>query len=110
VISRESTRREGFYVLGIVGGAGLISTTTALIITCGENRECAKWTSVAFWGGLGALSLGALIGLPMLTTKDELSISVLPLAPGPAPVGRFSTASDADSPVALRGLTIAGSL
>jgi hypothetical protein len=90
VISRADTRRQGWYVFGIVSGAGVISTTTALMITCGEDRECAKWESIAFWGGLGALALGALIGLPMALQKDDLSISVMPAVPAlPGPSGRF---------------------
>src|SRR5215471_5711994 len=34
VISRADTRQTGWYVFGIVSGAGVISTTTALMITC----------------------------------------------------------------------------
>jgi len=112
VISHADTRREGWYVFGIVSGAGAISTTTALLITCGEDRECAKWESIAFWGGLGALSLGALIGLPMALKKDDLSISVMPVVPavpGP-PSSRFWPARGGELAGASGGISVTGAL
>jgi hypothetical protein len=110
VVSHADTRTRGFYVLGGVGGAGVIATTTALSITCGEDRECAKWTSLAFWGGLGALSVGVLVGLPMVLEDDELTLSVVPGALAPAPTGRLD-APRADELVGVwRGLTLVGTL
>lgn len=109
VVSHADTRARGWYVLGGVGGAGVIATTTALSITCGEDRECAKWTSLAFWGGLGALSVGVLVGLPMVLEDDELTLSVLPGALAPAPSSRLD-APRFDVAGAWRGLTIVGTL
>jgi len=110
VVSHADTRTEGWYVLGGLGGAGVISTTIGLSITCGEDRDCAKWTSLAFWGGLGALSLGAIIGLPMVLEKDELRLSVVPGAPMLAPSGRLELPLRDDLSGAWRGFTIVGRL
>jgi hypothetical protein len=110
VVSRAATRTEGWYVLGGIGGAGAISTTIGLSITCGEDRECAKWTSVAFWGGLGALSIGAIVGLPLVLADDELTISVVPAAPALAPAGRLELSPGDELFGAFRGLTVVGTL
>lgn len=111
VISHADTRKEGWYVFGIVSGAGVISTTIALTITCGEDRECAKWESVAFWGGLGALSLGALIGLPMALRKDDLSISVMPVVPTlSSPSSRFWPARWSEHVGTSGGISVSGAL
>jgi len=110
VASRASTRTEGWYVLGGIGGAGALSTTIALSITCGEDRDCAKWTSIAFWGGLGALSIGVIVGLPLVLADDELTISVVPAAPALAPVGRLELGPRDELFGAFRGLTVVGTL
>jgi len=109
VISRADTRRHGWYVLSGLGGAGIVSSSTALAISCGEDRDCAKWTSLALWGGLGALSLGVLIGLPMVLREDQLEITVLPLAPASETSSQFPGSSSAWLP-ALAGFTVSGAL
>jgi hypothetical protein len=110
VVSHADTRAKGWYVLGGAGGAGVIATTTALSITCGEDRECAKWTSLAFWGGLGALSVGVLVGLPMVLEDDELTLSVVPGTPLPAPSSRLGAPRADELLGAWRGLTLVGRL
>jgi hypothetical protein len=83
VISYASTRRTGFWFLGIMGTVGITSTTIGMFQTCVDDQNCQEWTSLAIWGGIAVTTAGVLIGLPMIMKADEATLT---LVPGTAPL------------------------
>ena len=83
MISHESRRRAGWWILGIMGTVGITSTTIGMFQTCVDDQTCQEWTSLAIWSGVAITTAGALLGLPMIMTSDEATLT---LVPGTAPL------------------------
>ena len=99
VISHQSTRTAGWWILGILGAAGATSTTIGLLQTCVDDQTCQEWTSLAIWSGIAAMTAGVLVGVPKIVTSDEATLTLVPgTAPLP-PVGAV-TPEDRTSPIA----------
>ena len=54
--------------------AGGTVTGVSLVVQCQPNElECARWTSLGIWGGIGIASAGALAGLLVVTAASRPS-------------------------------------
>jgi hypothetical protein len=82
IISHQSERTAGWWILGIMGTVGVTSTTIGLMQTCVDDQSCQEWTSLAIWSGIAVTAAGALLGLPMIAKSDEATLT---LVPGTAP-------------------------
>jgi hypothetical protein len=83
VISHESKRTAGWWIFGILGTVGITTTTIGMFQTCVDDQTCQEWTSLAIWSGVAITTAGTLIGLPMIMTSDEATLT---LVPGTAPL------------------------
>jgi hypothetical protein len=83
VISHESKRRAGWWIFGIMGTVGITTTTIGMFQTCVDDQSCQEWTSLAIWSGVAITTAGTLLGLPMIMTSDEATLT---LVPGTAPL------------------------
>jgi len=102
IISHQSERTAGWWILGIMGTVGITSTTIGMMQTCVDDQNCQEWTSLAIWSGIAVTAAGALIGLPKIATSDEASLT---LVPGTAPLTRRTGVSlrDAEQASAIPG-------
>jgi len=78
IVSHESVRRTGWWILGIMGTVGITSTTIGMLQTCVDDQTCQEWTSLAIWSGFALTAAGALLGLPKIATSDEATITLVP--------------------------------
>jgi hypothetical protein len=78
IVSHESVRRTGWWILGIMGTVGITSTTIGMLQTCVDDQTCQEWTSLAIWSGFAVTAAGALLGLPKIATHDEATITLVP--------------------------------
>jgi hypothetical protein len=83
IISHQSERTAGWWILGIMGTVGVTSTTIGMMQTCVDDQNCQEWTSLAIWSGVAVTAAGLLIGLPKIATSDEATLT---LVPGTAPL------------------------
>jgi hypothetical protein len=78
-----------------MGTVGITSTTIGMFQTCVDDQTCQEWTSLAIWSGIAVTTAGVLLGLPMIMTSDEATLT---LVPGMAPLaGRASDPRRPDS-------------
>jgi hypothetical protein len=99
VISHQSTRTTGFWILGILGTAGATSTTIGLLQTCVDDQTCQEWTSLAIWSGIAAMTAGVLIGVPKIVVSDEATLTLVP-GTAPLPPAGAGLPADRTSPMA----------
>ena len=78
IVSHESVRRTGWWILGILGTVGVTSTTIGMLQTCVDDQTCQEWTSLAIWSGFALTAAGALLGIPKIATSDEATITLVP--------------------------------
>jgi hypothetical protein len=104
VISHQSTRTAGWWILGILGTAGATSTTIGLLQTCVDDQTCQEWTSLAIWSGIAAMTAGVLIGVPKIVVSDEATLTLVP-GTAPLPPAGARMPADRTSPIAT-GATI----
>ena len=100
VISHESRRRAGWWIFGIMGTVGITTTTIGMFQTCVDDQTCQEWTSLAIWSGVAITTAGTLIGLPMIMTSDEATIT---LVPGTAPLANPARVRLPDRAASVRG-------
>ena len=108
IISHASERTTGWFILGILGTAGITSTTIGLFQTCVDDQSCQEWTSLAIWSGIAAMTAGVLIGVPKIVMSDEATLTLVPgTAPLPPAAGARFPEPDRASVVAS-GATLTG--
>jgi hypothetical protein len=78
IISHQSTRTAGWWILGIMGTVGVTSTTIGMTQTCVDDQTCQEWTSLAIWSGIAVTAAGLLMGLPKIATSDEATLTLVP--------------------------------
>ena len=108
VISHASERRAGWWMLGLMGGVGVTSTTIGLMQTCVDDQNCQEWTSLAIWSGIALTTAGALLGIPKIVKSDEATLTlVLGTAALAEPASLQALAADRSAPIP-GGATLAG--
>jgi hypothetical protein len=90
IISHAATRRQGRYWVLVGSALGAIATGVGLSQDCGPDHDCAKTAALGIWGGITAISVSWLIGLPKMMTDDEASVTITPGLAGGADQARAS--------------------
>ena len=107
VVSHAAERRAGWWILGVMGAAGVTSTTIGMLQTCGDDQTCQQWTSLAIWSGIALTAAGALIGLPKIVKSDE-KLTVQPGAVSLADPAGARLPERTSASACLTGLTLSG--